>query len=164
MSSLIRALLGAAVLAAAPAALAQPAPAAPLPKQAALAIKGVYAGSYKCTDGEHGFYLDIKTVAPAKGGGFAVTGVLGLFPTLAGAGGSSAGAAGSFNVAGTISDKNEIAMTAGKWVKQAPGYGAANLAGTLSKNADGSYAIKGKPVVPGRPDMCSDLIATQFLK
>lgn len=129
----------------------------------AKAASGVYAGSYTCTEGEHGFYLDIKSLKTNKAGGFDATGVLGFFPTLGGKGGSSATATGSFKVAGTISSKGEIAMTAGDWLKKPAAYGAANLSGVLAKQADGAYAIMGKPVVPGRPDMCTDLIATQFL-
>lgn len=133
------------------------------PLAAKHAWSGVYGGSYTCTDGEHGFYLDIQKLTPADGGGFSAAGVLGLFPTLAGVSGPVGHVAGSFKVAGTISADGTIAMTAGDWLKQPAGYGAANLEGMLRQKPDGSHAITGKPVVPGNPSACSNLIATQFL-
>ena len=54
-------------------------------------------------------------------------------------------------------------MTAGDWLKQPTGYGAADLEGKLRQKSDGSYALTGKPVVRGNPSACSNLIATQFL-
>ncbi|MEZ6030678.1 MAG: hypothetical protein R3C46_13125 [Hyphomonadaceae bacterium] len=124
---------------------------------------GVYAGSYTCGDGEHGFYLDLSSVTAASGGGFEASGVLGFYPTLSGIGGSSGGVAGSFRVSGTISAAGDVALTAGEWLKQPSGYGAANLEGKLRERPAGGYALVGKPVVPGMPDACSNLIATQFL-
>lgn len=126
-------------------------------------VKGVYGGSYVCTDGEHGFYLDITTLTPKDGGGFDASGVLGLFPTLAGAGGPVGGVAGSFKVSGTIGADGAVAMAAGDWLKQPAGYGAANLEGKLKARPSGGYSLIGKPVVPGNPEACSNLIATQFL-
>jgi hypothetical protein len=123
---------------------------------------GVYGGSYTCTDGEHGFYLDLASVTPKDGGGFNAAGVLGLFPTLAGQGGPVGKVAGSFNVSGTITADGVIAMTPGDWLVQPPGYGAAHLEGKITQVASG-HAITGKPVVPGNPSACSNLIATQFL-
>lgn len=137
-----------------------PAPTAPAAKHA---YAGVYGGSYVCTDGEHGFYLDMETVTPKDDGGFDASGVLGLFPTLAGASGAVGGVAGSFKVSGTISSDGTVAMTAGDWLKQPAGYGAADLEGKLRQKSDGSYALTGKPVVRGNPSACSNLIATQFL-
>ena len=137
-----------------------PAATAPAAKHA---YAGVYGGSYVCTDGEHGFYLDIATVIPKDGGGFDASGVLGLFPTLAGASGPFGGVAGSFNVSGAISSDGTVAMTAADWLKQPAGYGAADLEGKLRRKSDGSYALTGKPVVRGNPSACSNLIATQFL-
>jgi hypothetical protein len=123
---------------------------------------GVYAGSYTCTDGEHGFYLDLASVTPKDGGGFNAAGVLGLFPTLAGQGGPVGKVAGSFNVSGTISADGVIAMAPGEWLVQPPGYGAAQLEGKITQVASG-HAITGRPVVAANPSACSDLIATQFL-
>lgn len=137
-----------------------PAATAPAAKHA---YAGVYGGSYVCTDGEHGFYIDIATVTPKEGGGFDASGVLGLFPTLAGVSGPVGGVAGSFKVSGTISSDGTVAMTAGDWLKQPTGYGAADLEGKLRQKSDGSYALTGKPVVRGNPSACSNLIATQFL-
>lgn len=124
---------------------------------------GVYGGSYTCTDGEHGFYLDLTSVRPASGGGYDADGVLGFFPTLAGVSGPVGGVAGSFAVSGTISADGDVAMTAGDWLVQPSGYGAANLEGKLRAKPGGGYALTGKPVVPGNPGACSNLIATQFL-
>lgn len=126
-------------------------------------VKGIYGGSYVCTDGEHGFYLDIDTLAPKSGGGFDASGVLGLFPTLAGIEGPVGGVAGSFKVAGTIAADGTVAMTAGDWLKKPASYGAANLEGTLKARPGGGFSLIGKPVVPGNADACSNLIATQFL-
>lgn len=124
---------------------------------------GVYGGSYTCTDGEHGFYLDLTSVRAAAGGGYDVDGVLGLFPTLAGISGPVGGVAGSFAVSGAISADGDIAMTAGDWLVQPAGYGAANLEGKLRAKPGSGYALTGKPVVPGNPGACSNLIASQFL-
>lgn len=136
-----------------------PGPDAPPPHPYA----GVYGGSYTCTDGEHGFYLDLTSVLPKAEGGFDAEGVLGLFPTLAGISGPVGGVAGSFAVSGTISADGDIAMTAGEWLVQPSGYGAANLEGKLRARPAGGHALTGKPVVPGNPSACSNLIATQFL-
>ena len=127
------------------------------------AYAGVYGGSYVCTDGEHGFYLDITSVSPKDGGGFNAAGVIGLFPTLAGISGPVGGVAGSLKVSGTITADGTLAMTCGDWLKQPAGYGAADLEGRLIRKTDGSYALTGKPVVRGNPTACSNLIATQFL-
>ena len=124
---------------------------------------GVYGGSYTCTDGEHGFYLDLASVRPATGGGYDADGVLGFFPTLTGVSGPAGGVAGSFAVSGTISADGDVAMTAGDWLVQPAGYGAASLEGKLRAKPGGGYALTGKPVVPGSPGACSNLIATQFL-
>lgn len=126
-------------------------------------VKGIYGGSYVCTDGEHGFYLNIDTLTPKSGGGFEASGVLGLFPTLAGISGPVGGAAGSFKVSGTIAADGTVAMASGDWLKQPAGYGAADLEGKLRQKPDGSYALIGKPVVRGNPEACSNLIASQFL-
>jgi hypothetical protein len=123
---------------------------------------GVYGGSYVCTDGEHGFYLDLASVTPKDGGGFDAAGVIGLFPTLGGMDGPVGKAAGSFNVSGTITADGTISLAQGAWLVQPPGYGAANLEGKITSGASG-HAISGKPVVLGNPGACSNLIATQFL-
>lgn len=138
-------------------AIAIPAP-TPLP-----ALAGVYGGSYTCADGEHGFYLNITKATAKASGGFDAAGVLGLFPTVSGQGGPAGMVAGSFKVTGTIGADGAIAMTAGDWLIQPANYGSANLEGTLAKTDSGGYILRGKPVVPGNPDACSDLIATQFL-
>lgn len=139
-------------------------PAASAPAAAMLPpIAGVYGGSYTCIDGEHGFYLNLTKATSNAGGGYDVAGVLGLFPTVTGQGGPSGMASGSFKVTGTIAANGAIAMTAGDWLIQPPGYGAANLEGTITKTDSAGYVLRGKPVVPGRPDVCSDLLATQFL-
>lgn len=143
-------LLTLAACASTPAAEAQPAPYA-----------GVYAGSYVCQDGEHGFYLDLEKVTANADGGFAASGVLGIFPVLAGISGPSGGATGSFRVSGTINAAGEIALAPGEWLKPAGNYGAAHLEGKLRKKPDGSHALTGKPVIPGNADYCSNLIATQ---
>ncbi len=54
-------------------------------------------------------------------------------------------------------------MTAGEWLEKPAGYGAANLEGKLKARPSGDYSLIGKPTVPGNPDACSNLIATQFL-
>lgn len=138
-------------------AIAIPAP-APLP-----AMAGVYGGSYVCTDGEHGFYLDIKSLEAMRGGGFDVSGVLGFFPTIGGKDGGTAQVAGSFEVSGTIFGNGKIHLEPGAWLKLPSGYGAAALDGMLIHRDDGLWSIKGKPVVPGNPDLCSDLVASKFL-
>lgn len=140
---------------------ATPAPDAP-PPAAKHAWAGVYGGSYTCTDGEHGFYLDLHDVTPKDGGGFNAWGIIGLFPTLAGQDGPVGMAAGSFKVSGTITADGVISMTQGDWLVQPPGYGAAQLEGKITAVASG-HAITGKPVVAANPTACSDLIATQFL-
>ena len=154
-------LLRTLVLAVSAAALAAPA-LGQLPADGA-GVKGVYGGSYVCTDGEHGFYLSLDTLTPKSGGGFDASGVLGLFPTLAGIEGPVGGVAGSFKVAGTIGADGALAMTAGDWLKKPAGYGSANLEGKLRQKPDGSFALTGKPTIPGNPDQCSNLIASQFL-
>ncbi len=123
---------------------------------------GVYGGSYTCTDGEHGFYLDITSIRPKDGGGFDADGALGIFPTLAGASGPVGKVAGSFAVSGTIGADGAISMTPGDWLVEPAGYGAAHLEGQIATVASG-HVITGKPVVPGNPSACSNLIATQFL-
>ncbi len=124
---------------------------------------GIYGGSYTCTDGEHGFYLDLKNVRAASGGGYDVDGVIGLFPTISGVSGPVGHVAGSLTVSGTIDADGKIALAAGEWLKQPAGYGAADLEGTLRAKPDGSYALTGKPVVRANPGACSNLIASQFL-
>lgn len=123
---------------------------------------GVYAGSYTCTDGEHGFYLDLSSVTPKDGGGFNAAGVIGVFPVLAGLNSPVGKVAGSFNVSGTIGADGTISLAQGDWLVQPPGYGAANLEGKITTVAYG-HAITGRPVVAGNPNACSDLVASQFL-
>lgn len=146
---------------AAAATLAAPA-LAQLPADGA-GVKGIYGGSYVCTDGEHGFYLSIDALTAKSDGGFDASGVIGLFPTLSGISGPVGGVAGSLKVTGTIAADGTVAMTSGDWLKQPAGYGAADLEGKLRQKPDGSYALIGKPVVRGNPEACSNLIASQFL-
>lgn len=136
--------------------------AAQLPADSAELL-GPYAGSYVCQDGEHGFYLDLEEVIQNGDGTLGASGTLGMFPVLAGLSGSSGSVAGSFSVSGTISADGVIALAPGDWLVQPEGYGAAHLEGTLSQRGDGAWQIAGKPVIPGNPDACSDLIATRFL-
>ena len=124
---------------------------------------GVYAGSYVCEDGEHGFYLRIdETADPEEGHGYVIHGVLGFFPVLGGSAGPLAHVSGSFEVVGVIAE-DRIWLDPLDWLLEAPGYGAARLTGTIAPRTDGLMEIVGKPVVPGNEDFCSDLIATQFL-
>jgi len=134
----------------------------PAQAQEAPGWLGTYGGSYLCQDGEHGFYLNIEE-ATATATGHDVSGVLGFFPTLAGQGGSSSGVSGSFQVSGTIASDGAIMLTAGEWLVRAENYGAANLEGNVSSRGAGLWQIIGAPVIPGNPDACSGLIATQFL-
>ncbi len=123
---------------------------------------GVYGGSYTCTDGEHGFYLDLSSVTARDDGGFDASGVIGLFPTLAGKDGPVGTVAGSFRVSGTITADGVISMAPGDWLVQPPGYGSARLEGKIIAAPSG-HAITGRPVAPANPAACSSLIATQFL-
>lgn len=126
-------------------------------------LDGIYAGSYLCQDGEHGFYLDIAALAPNDQGGFSASGVLGFFPVLGGTDGPLAEVAGSFTVSGTIEGDGRITLAAGEWLVEPAGYGAAELEGRLTARADGLWEIAGRPVIPGNADYCSGLVATQFL-
>lgn len=125
-------------------------------------LTGLYAGSYLCQDGEHGLYLDIAALTATEGG-FSVSGVLGFFPVIGGADGQLAHVAGSFTVSGMLSKDGVIALEADEWLVEPQGYGAAALEGVLSERPDGLWQIEGKPVLPGAPEFCTDLIATQFL-
>lgn len=134
---------------------------------------GVYGGSYTCQDGEHGIYLEMSAtdsiIDPDENGvqrvvGWNLSGVLGFFPTLAGKDGPSGMVAGSFTVEGVWSTEDmSMVLTPGEWILQPENYGAAELHGTLTEIAPGQWQITGKPVVPGAPDFCSNLIATQFV-
>lgn len=126
-------------------------------------LLGVYAGSYVCQDGEHGFFLRLDTVSPVAGGGFAADGALGVFPVLAGRDGGAGSVAGSFIVAGTVTAEGRVDLGPGDWLIQPQNYGAAHLQGELSQRPDGLWQILGRPVIPGNEDYCSDLIATRFL-
>ena len=126
-------------------------------------FSGIYAGSYTCQDGEHGFYLDLS-IDGMDDENYQVSGVLGLYPTLAGADGSSGAVAGSFLVSGTVGMEDmAIALEPGDWIVQPEGYGAAHLEGTVGMTDAGAWQINGKPVVPGLDGFCDALIATQFL-
>lgn len=124
---------------------------------------GIYAGSYVCEDGEHGFYLRIdETADPEEGYGYVIFGVMGFFPVLGGSDGPLAHVSGSFEIVGIIAD-GRIWTDLREWLLEPPDYGSARLAGTIAPRADGLMEIVGKPNVPGDEDFCSDLIATQFL-
>lgn len=125
-------------------------------------LGGVYGGSYLCDDGEHGFYLDLHTVTEMEAG-WGVIGTLGFYPTLAGEEDGAADVAGSFQVTGMVGKTLRIGLVPGAWEVYAPGYGAAQLDAQLELGENGLWKMTGKPVVPGAPDMCSALIATQFL-
>ena len=124
---------------------------------------GHFAGSYTCQDGEHGIYLQLDV--DANDGEVAeVSGILTFFPTVAGKDGPSGMVTGSFTVNGTITRSTlGISLQPGEWLLQPEGYGAAALEGTFSETAEGLSQIVGKPVVPGNPDFCSDLIATELV-
>lgn len=127
-------------------------------------IAGIYGGSYRCLDGEHGFYLELVNIAdsPFREDEKRLWGTLGFFPVLAGAGGVSAHVAGSFTVYGSIKDGNQLQLSAREWLVEPQGYGSASLQGELAQREDGSWQITGVPRT-SIPDHCSDLIATQFL-
>lgn len=130
-------------------------------------FSGTYAGSYTCVDGEHGFYLDLM-VTDESDDGWAVDGTLGFFPTLAGMEGRAGMVAGSFDVSGTVTKVDEdgdmvIELQPGDWLVKPDSYGAAALAGVVTTSETGAWQIIGKPVVPGVPEACDALIATQFL-
>ena len=124
---------------------------------------GHFAGSYTCQDGEHGIYLQLDV--DANDGEVAeVSGILTFFPTLAGKDGPSGMVTGSFTVSGTIvRETMAISLEPGDWLFQPEGYGAAALEGTFTDTPEGLSQIIGKPVVPGNPDFCSDLIATELV-
>lgn len=122
---------------------------------------GWFAGSYACQDGEHGLLMELtasnQTETDAE-----VSGILGFVPTVAGQGGSSANVAGSFTISGTLLREGMLlSLKPDEWIQQPEGYGAAEMKGTLSRREDGLLQIIGKPVVPGAPTFCTDLIATE---
>ena len=123
---------------------------------------GSYAGSYVCSDGEHGFFLDVSQISKTSDA-YSVSGILGFFPVLGGAGGSSASAAGSFLIAGTVNADGSWRLEPGEWLVEPENYGAAIMIGSFSQRPDGQWQIIGKPLVPGNEQACTDLIATQFL-
>lgn len=128
---------------------------------------GTYAGSYTCVDGEHGFFLSLGKTDMTDDG-WLVDGTLGFFPTLGGMEGPVGMVAGSFDVSGTVTKADEdgdmvIELQPGEWLVKPDGYGAAALAGVITTTDTGAWQLIGKPVVPGAPDACDALIATQFL-
>lgn len=128
-----------------------------------LASLGTFAGSYLCQDGEHGIFLDL-VVMDADDDEAEIAGVLAIVPTLSGKGGSSGMVAGSFNVGGKLlRDGLKLTLEPKGWILEPENYGAARLEGTMSQREDGLRQIVGKPVVPGAPGMCSDLIATEII-
>ena len=126
-------------------------------------IKGQFAGSYTCQDGEHGIYLELNS--ESVGAGVAqVSGVLSFFPTLAGKDGPVGMVNGSFEVSGTITqDDMSISLAPGEWLFEPAGYGAASLEGTFTETSEGLSQIIGKPAIPGNRDYCSDLILTELV-
>lgn len=124
---------------------------------------GRFAGSYTCEDGEHGLYLQLD-VDSSDGEVAEVSGVLSFFPTLAGKDGPVGMVVGSFAVSGTITRSTyAISLQPGEWLLQPEGYGAAALEGVFQETPEGLSQIVGKPIVPGNPDYCSDLIATELM-
>ena len=124
---------------------------------------GRFAGSYTCEDGEHGLYLQLD-VTSNDGEVAQVSGILSFFPTIAGKDGPVGSVTGSFEVIGTITRSNSaISLVPGAWLLQPEGYGAAALEGVFTETPEGLSQIVGKPIVPGNPDYCSDLIATQLM-
>jgi len=128
----------------------------------ARAPSTVYGGSYVCNDGEHGVIVGIEISESKKGTEHQVSGMLGFFPVLAGAGGGSASAAGSFNVTGTFNDDGRLDLVFKDWMLEPQAYGAANFTGTVSQREDGLWQIRGKPLVGPAQDFCSDMVVTQF--
>jgi hypothetical protein len=126
-------------------------------------MAGIYAGSYRCQDGEHGVMLDLKLEPRPAGNGLRVTGTLGFFPVLAGAGGSSAQVAGSFSILGVVLDDGRISFRHQEWLLRPDGYGAANFNGRISQRGDGLWQITGRPLAGPNSDFCSELLATRFL-
>lgn len=125
---------------------------------------GYFAGSYKCMDGEHGIYLELD-LDDSDGEVAQVSGVLSFFPTVAGKNGPLGMTNGSFEVSGTITRSTlAISLEPGDWLLQPDGYGAAALEGTFTETPEGYSQITGKPVVPGNPDFCSDLIVTEIVR
>ena len=123
---------------------------------------GQFGGSYTCEDGDHGLYLELWLSSMGEETA-EVYGVLGFFPILSGVDGRSGLVAGSFEVTGTITRETKgISLTPGEWIVRPEGYGAASLEGTIDSREDGNLVITGKPVVPGAPDFCGDLIVTGF--
>jgi hypothetical protein len=139
-------------------------PALALQEEEAQADTGYFAGSYTCQDGEHGIYLELDL--DANDGEVAqVSGVLSFFPTIAGKDGPVGMVNGSFAVSGTITRSTmAISLEPGEWLLQPDGYGAAALEGTFTETQEGLSQIIGKPVVPGNPDFCSDLIVTELVR
>lgn len=124
---------------------------------------GYFAGSYTCQDGEHGIYLQLD-VDENDGNVAQVSGILSFFPTIAGKSGPIGMTTGSFTVSGTIvRETMAISLKPGEWLFQPEGYGAAALEGTFTETPEGLSQITGKPVVPGNPGYCSDLIATELV-
>ena len=124
---------------------------------------GHFGGSYACEDGEHGIYLQLD-VDERDSEIAQVSGILTFFPTLSGKAGPVGMVTGSFKVSGTITRETlAISLKPGDWLFQPEGYGAAALEGTFSETEDGLSQITGKPVVPGAPEFCTDLIATELV-
>ncbi len=125
-------------------------------------LTGIYAGSYVCTDGEHGVVLDLASLSARENGrGFEVKGVLGFVPVLAGADGVNASVAGSFEVYGVLYDTGRLMLRAGDWIVQPETYGAAGLNADLSQREDGLWQIAGIPA--DGAGQCSAFLATKVI-
>lgn len=145
------------------------APAAPAFAQLPEDLSGLlgrYGGSYVCGDREHGFYLDLTSLTPAKdGAGHAARGVIGFFPILSGLDDSGTGPTGSFIASGTLGPDGALSLRrdGDGWLFHALGYGAPNLDGQLVARTHGGFEIRGHILLSTRPDACGDFIATRFV-
>lgn len=125
-------------------------------------VSGLYGGSYVCADGEHGVLVDLGLATRASGQGLEVSGTLGFFPVLAGAGGEFASVAGSFTIQGLLTENGRLVFQFREWLVQPEGYGAANFNGEMTQRDDGLWQISGRPLAGANSDFCSEMIATQF--
>lgn len=126
-------------------------------------LSGLYGGSYRCQDGEHGVLLDLTMEERPQASGLRVTGTLGFFPVLGGGDGEFAQVAGSFTILGLLAEDGRITFRHQDWLVQPEGYGAANFNGRIDQRDDGLWQITGMPVAGPDADFCSGLIATRYL-
>ncbi len=130
-----------------------------------VALMGRYGGSYTCTDGEHGFYLDLTRLTPAADGqGYAAAGVIGFFPILSGLDDRGTGPAGSFLASGSLAPDGALSMTRDEdgWLFHALGYGSPELRAMLGARVQGGFEIRGRILLSSDPEACGTMIATKF--